>query len=79
MADDVSDRTERRIRLGQTVRIVVLVVVAAVLVVWAGSNTQDVEVDWLFDTTTNSLVVVIVGAALLGFLIGLFVAWRRRR
>jgi uncharacterized integral membrane protein len=38
-----------------------------------------VEVDWLFDTTTNSLVVVIIGSAVLGFLIGLFVAWRRRR
>ncbi len=79
MADDVSDRTERRIRLGQTVRIVLLVVVAVVLVVWAGANTQDVEVDWLFDTTTNSLVVVILGSAALGFLLGLFVAWRRRR
>jgi uncharacterized integral membrane protein len=79
MADDVSDRTERRIRLGQTVRIVLLVVVAVVLVVWASANTQDVEVDWLFDTTTNSLVVVIVGSAVLGFLLGMFVSWRRRR
>jgi uncharacterized integral membrane protein len=79
MADDVSDRTEQRIRLGQTVRIVLLVVVAVVLVVWASANTQDVEVDWLFDTTTNSLVVVIVGSAVLGFLLGMFVSWRRRR
>ena len=79
MSDDVSDRTERRIRLRQTVRIVLVVVIAVVLVAWAGSNTQDVEVDWLFDTTTNSLVVVILGSAVLGFLLGLFVAWRRRR
>lgn len=79
MTDDVSDRTERKIRLAQTIRIVVVVVIAVVLVAWASANTQDVEVDWLFDTTTNSLVVVIIGSAVLGFLIGLFVAWRRRR
>lgn len=78
MNDNVDKRTERRIRAGQTFRIVVLVVVAAVLATWALANQEDVEIDWLVDTTRGPLVVVIAVSAVLGFLLGVMVAWRRR-
>lgn len=79
MAGDVDDRTEKKIRAGQTVRIVVLVAVAAVLVAWAFANQDEVEVDWLFDTTSGPLVVVILVSAGLGLLLGLLLGGRRRR
>lgn len=78
MATDVDDRTERKIRAGQTVRIVLLVVIAGVLAAWAFANRDDVEVDWLFDTTTGPLVVVILLSAGIGLVLGLLIGWRRR-
>ncbi len=79
MTDEIDSSTERRIRAGQTIRIGVVVAVAAVLAIWALANQDEVEVDWLFDSTDAPLVVVIVVSAGLGFLLGLLVAWRRKR
>ncbi len=78
MSKDVDKGTERRIRIGQTVRVVGLVVLALVLAGLALANQIDVEVDWLFDTTEGPLVVVIAISAGLGFLLGVLVAWRRK-
>ena len=49
------------------IRIVAVLGAIAVLAVWAIANTDHVEVDWIADTTTAPLIVVI-GA--LGFIIG---------
>ena len=69
--------TERRIRTGQTVRVVVSLVVLAALVVFAALNTAKVEVDWAFDTTNVQLWLVIAVSAAAGLVIG-YVARPRR-
>jgi uncharacterized integral membrane protein len=78
MNDEVSEKTERRIRTRQTLRVLILLILAAVLVVWALANTDDVEVDWLFDTSTVPLVIVIAVSAVVGFVLGLLAGQRRR-
>lgn len=71
------DSHDRSIRARQTVKIVVLVAVAAILIALALSNTQDVTVDWLFGDADTSLWVVIVAAAAIGAVLGALA--RRRR
>ena len=77
MVDDVSSGTKRRIQFAQTIRVILVVAIAAILVALALANTDDVEVDWLVDSSTGPLVIVIGVSAALGFLAGLIVAWRR--
>jgi uncharacterized integral membrane protein len=79
MARDVDDSTEKRIRTKQTFRILVFVVIAGVLALWAFANTDEVAVDWLIDTTRGPLIVVIAISALLGFLLGAVATWRQGR
>ena len=79
MTSDVDERTEKRIRVKQTLRILLFVVIAGVLALWAFANTDEVAVDWLVDTTTGPLVVVIAISALLGFLLGAVATWRQGR
>jgi uncharacterized integral membrane protein len=74
MADD---STERSIRARQTIRIVVWVAIAAVLVALAVVNTQDVTVDWLFGDVDTALWVVIVVSAAVGAVLGYLARWRR--
>ena len=69
---------ERRIRAGQTVRVVIWLVVLAAVVVFAALNTDKVNVDWAFDTTDVPLWLVIVVSAVAGAVIG-YVARPRRR
>jgi uncharacterized integral membrane protein len=71
------ESAERSIRARQTVRIVVWVVMAAVVVALAAANTQDVTVDWLFGDVDTSLWVVIVAAAVAGAALGYLARWRR--
>jgi uncharacterized integral membrane protein len=58
-------------------RWIVTLLVAALLVIFAVSNRQAVEVDfWPLPLTISTwLFVVVLLAALIGFLIGEFVAW----
>ena len=63
----------------QTIRIVAVLVVVTVLAVWAIANRDDVQVDWIADTTTAPLNVVIGASAALGFILGLLVNCRHRR
>lgn len=55
--------------------IVVLIVLAAIFIV---QNTQKVEVEFFFSTTTIPLVFALLLAAVLGFLIGLALPRLRR-
>jgi uncharacterized integral membrane protein len=58
---------------------VVIAVLALLLVVFALLNTQEVRVDFIFRDTRMPLIFVIVGSAVLGFLIGWFVTARAGR
>ena len=71
------DSQERSIRTRQTVKIVVWVAIAALVVALAFSNTQDVTVDWLFGDVETSVWVVIVAAAAVGAVLGYLARWRR--
>jgi uncharacterized integral membrane protein len=57
--------------------IVVWVAIAALVVVLALSNTQDVTVDWLFGDVDTSLWVVIVAATAVGVVLGYLTRSRR--
>jgi uncharacterized integral membrane protein len=74
MADDSN---ERSIRLRQTIRIVLWVVIAALVVALAVANTQDVTADWLLGDVDTSLWVVIVVSTLVGAVLGYLARWRR--
>jgi len=68
---------ERRVRAGQTIRVIVWLVVVAVVVVFALVNTKKVDVDWVVSDSRAPLWVVIGASAVAGAIIG-FVARPRR-
>lgn len=68
---------ERRVRAGQTIRVIVWLVVVAVVVVFALVNTKKVNVDWVVSDSRAPLWVVIGASAVAGAIIG-FVARPRR-
>ena len=70
MSSEPRSHKESRIRTGQTVRVVVWLVVLALLVAFAALNTDKVNVDWAFDTTDVPLWLVIGVSAVAGFVIG---------
>ena len=69
---------ERRVRAGQTVRVVVWLVVLAAMVVFAALNTDKVAVDWAFDTTDVPLWTVIAVSAAAGLVLGYLARPRHR-
>lgn len=75
---DVEDRTDRSIPSAQAIRAGIMLVLVAVLAWWAAANNNDVEVDWLVETTDAPLVIVILISAAIGFAAGLLVRWRHR-
>lgn len=63
----------------QQVRLVLLVVVAALLVWFALANLQTVQVHFWVTTTHTSQITVIVISAIFGLLVGLLLGLQRRR
>jgi uncharacterized integral membrane protein len=55
------------------VKLIAIGLFVVLLVVFALLNTHDVGVDWLFDTVSAPMILVIAISALLGFAIGFFV------
>jgi uncharacterized integral membrane protein len=55
------------------VKLILLGVLAAVLVLFALLNTHEVGVDFVFNTWSASLIVVILISAVIGFAIGFLV------
>lgn len=55
------------------VKLIALGVLAAILVLFAVLNTHDVGVDWIFDTVSAPMILVILVSALFGFAIGFLV------
>lgn len=77
MSND-SPAHDSRVRTGQTVRVVIWLVVLAALVVFAALNTEKVSVDWLFATENVALWIVIAVSAAAGAIIGFLARTRRR-
>ena len=77
MSNDSSPH-DRRVRTGQTVRVVIWLVVLAALVVFAALNTEKVTVDFGFDTRDVALWLVIAVSAAAGVVIGFFARPSRR-
>ena len=78
MSSETMTHAERRVRAGQTVRVVIWLVVLAAVVVFAAVNTGDVTVDWVFDETEAPLWLVIAVSAVAGAVIGVAARPRRR-
>lgn len=77
MSSETMTHAEQRVRAGQTVRVVIGLVVLAAVVVFAAVNTDDVSVDWVFDKTEAPLWVVIAASAVAGAVIGAVARHRR--
>ena len=77
-SDELPSHAETRIRAGQTVRVVLWLIVVAALLVFGALNTDKVNVDWAFDQTDVALWLVIAVSAVAGVVIGYLVAPRRR-
>ncbi len=69
---------ERRIRASQTFRVIVGLVVLAAVLVFAALNTDNVNVDWAFDTADVALWVVIAVSVVAGVIIGYLARPRHR-
>lgn len=77
MSNDEMTGAERRVRAGQTIRVIIWLVVLAAVLVFALVNTEKVDVDWVFDEARPPLWVVIGASAVAGAVIG-YVARPRR-
>jgi uncharacterized integral membrane protein len=68
---------EHKIRRSQTLRVTLVVVLLALIVVFAVANSHTVGVDWVFAETRAPMVLVITLSGAAGFLIGALVTSRR--
>lgn len=68
--DGTLSHAERRVRAGQSVRVIVWLVVLVAVVVFAALNTDKVNVDWALDTTSVPLWLVIAASAAAGAAVG---------
>lgn len=71
-------RHEQEIRRSQTLRVVSIVVLLALIVSFAIANAHTVSIDWVFTQTDAPMVLVIALSGGVGFLVGALVASRRR-
>jgi uncharacterized integral membrane protein len=77
MAEEpVEFQAETKIRRNQTVRVLIVLIVAAALAALALDNMHDVNIDWVFGSTEAPMIFVIVGSVVGGMIIG---ALMRRR
>ena len=71
------ERSPQSPRAGSIIKVVTWVIVLGAIVVFAISNGQDENVDWVFDETETALWIVIAVSTLAGFVLG-YVTSRRR-
>jgi uncharacterized integral membrane protein len=70
MADDTGHADSGR---SVNVKLIAFGLLAAVLVLFAVLNTHDVGVDWIFDTVSAPMILVIAVSAAIGFGMGFLV------
>jgi uncharacterized integral membrane protein len=78
MSNDSMSNAERRVRTGQTIRVVIWLIVVAAIVVFALVNTEKTPVDWVFGDTNAPLWTVIGVSAVAGVILGLLIGLHRR-
>lgn len=64
-------------RLGSIVKLLVWLIVLGAILVFAISNRQDVNVDWIFDDGETALWIVIAISTFAGFVLGNVTSRRR--
>ncbi len=78
MAEEpVEFQAEARIRRNQTIRVLIVLIIATLIAALAFDNLHEVSVDWVFGSSTAPLVLVIVASTVGGMIIGALL--RRRR
>jgi uncharacterized integral membrane protein len=75
----IQERRERRIRIGQTIRVLAALTAVALLAIFAALNTQDVGIDYAFGEVSAPMIIVIVASAAVGFVAGMAVGGRTSR
>jgi uncharacterized integral membrane protein len=75
--NDTMTRGERRVRAGQTLRILVFLVIVVAMLVFALVNTDKVSVDWVAKKSEAPLWAVIAISAIAGAAIGALARMRR--
>ena len=60
-------------------KMVLVAILVVIVVVLAIANSQDINVDFVVTDITLPLFVVIVGAALIGLIVGYFLGRREKR
>jgi uncharacterized integral membrane protein len=74
---DVAPQQERRIRRNQTARLFAAAVLVAVFAAFAIDNRQQTDVGWVFGDHQAPLWIVLIGAGVVGALVGRLLQWRR--
>lgn len=64
-------------RLGTIVKVIVWVLVLGAIVLFALSNREETNVDWVFDETETALWIVIAISTVAGFVLGSVTSRRR--
>ncbi len=77
MSSETMVSAERRVRAGQTIRIVLWLAVVAAVIVFGLANKEKVHVDWVVRDTQAPLWAVIVASAAAGAIIGFLARIRR--
>ena len=72
MAEGSSSRTV-------TPKMIIVGILVVVIIVLAAVNSQKITVDFVFDDFTIPLFLIIVGAALIGWVVGWFMGRHRDR
>jgi uncharacterized integral membrane protein len=78
MTDQQVVRHDNRVRAGQTVRLVVIVLIVAALVAVAIDNRDDVRIGYVFGDASAPVWIVLVAAGIGGVIIGWLMRHRSR-
>ena len=70
MSSNEMINAERTVRRGQTIRVVIWLVVVAALVVFGVANREKVDIDWVVNSATAPIWAVIGVSALAGAIVG---------
>lgn len=57
---------------------IIVALIAVLFLVFSFFNVHEVEVDWLLAETETPLIVLLIGAFLVGLLVGAGIFWRRQ-